>query len=230
MKQSVVQRALVAAGFCALVVGLTGGLTACVPLVLGGAAAGTALVATDRRTSGAQLEDEGIELRLLGRVRNELGTRVRVNVVSYNRQVLLTGEVPNEKDKQAIEQIARKVENVGSVVNALAVMNTPSLAGRSADLLITGRLKAAILDASDLEINAIKVITEHNVVYLMGRVTKREADRVTNIARTIAGVQRVVRVFEDISEEELRRLRPAKSEPAPAPSAAPSPAPAKPKV
>jgi osmotically-inducible protein OsmY len=218
MKQSVVQRALVAAGFCAVVVGLTGSLTACVPLVVGGAAAGTALVATDRRTSGAQLEDEGIELRLLGRVRSDLGTRVRVNVVSYNRQVLLTGEVPNEKDKQTIEQIARKVENVASVVNALAVMNTPSLAGRSADLLITGRLKAAILDASDLEINAIKVVTEHNVVYLMGRVTKREADRVTNIARTIAGVQRVVRVFEDISEEELRRMRPAKSEPAPVPA------------
>ncbi|MEY3487519.1 MAG: hypothetical protein RL075_1524 [Pseudomonadota bacterium] len=218
MKQSVVQRALVAAGFCAVVVGLSGSLTACVPLVVGGAAAGTALVATDRRTSGAQLEDEGIELRLLGRVRSDLGTRVRVNVVSYNRQVLLTGEVPNEKDKQTIEQIARKVENVASVVNALAVMNTPSLAGRSADLLITGRLKAAILDASDLEINAIKVITEHNVVYLMGRVTKREADRVTNIARTISGVQRVVRVFEDISEEELRRMRPAKSEPAPVPA------------
>jgi osmotically-inducible protein OsmY len=220
MKQSVVQRALVAAGFCAVVVGLTGSLTACVPLVVGGAAAGTALVATDRRTSGAQLEDEGIELRMLARVRSDIGTRVRVNVVSYNRQVLLTGEVPNEKDKQAIEQIARKVENVGSVVNALAVMNTPSLAGRSADLLITGRLKAAILDASDLEINAIKVITEHNVVYLMGRVTKREADRVTNIARTISGVQRVVRVFEDISEEELRRMRPAKSEPTPAPAPA----------
>jgi osmotically-inducible protein OsmY len=224
MKQSVVQRALVAAGFCVVVVGLAGSLTACVPLVVGGAAAGTALVATDRRTSGAQLEDEGIELRLLGRVRSDLGTRVRVNVVSYNRQVLLTGEVPNEKDKQTVEQIARKVENVDSVVNALAIMNTPSLAGRSADLLITGRLKAAILDTSDLEINAIKVITEHNVVYLMGRVTKREADRATNIARTISGVQRVVRVFEDISEEELRRLRPAKSEPAPAP------APAKPKV
>jgi osmotically-inducible protein OsmY len=218
MKQSVVQRALVAAGFCAVVVGLTGSLTACVPLVVGGAAAGTALVATDRRTSGAQLEDEGIELRVLARVRSDIGTRVRVNVVSYNRQVLLTGEVPNEKDKQTIEQIARKVENVASVVNALAVMNTPSLAGRSADLLITGRLKAAILDASDLEINAIKVITEHNVVYLMGRVTKREADRVTNIARTISGVQRVVRVFEDISEEELRRMRPAKSEPAPVPA------------
>lgn len=222
MKQSVVQRALVAAGFCAVVVGLAGSLTACVPLVVGGAAAGASLVATDRRTPGAQLEDEGIELRLLGRVRSDLGTRVRVNVVSYNRQVLLTGEVPNEKDKQTIEQIARKVENVSSVVNALAVMNTPSLTSRSADLLITGRLKAALLDANDLEINAIKVVTEHSVVYLMGRVTRREAERVTNIARAIPGVQRVVRVFEDISEEELRRQRPAKSEPAPAPAPAKS--------
>jgi osmotically-inducible protein OsmY len=224
MKQSIFQRALVAAGFCAAAVGLTSSLTACVPLVIGGAAAGTAMVATDRRTSGAQLEDEGIELRVLSRIRSDIGTRVRISVVSYNRQVLLTGEVASDKDKQAVEKLAGKVENVGSVVNALAVMNTPSLADRSADLLITGRLKAAILDASDLESNAFKVVTEHNVVYLMGRVTKREADRVTNIARSISGVQRVVRVFEDISEEELRRLRPAKTEPAPAP------APAKPKA
>jgi osmotically-inducible protein OsmY len=139
---------------------------------------------------------------------------VRVNVVSYNRQVLLTGEVPNDKDKLAVEQLIAKVENVVSVVNSLAVRNTPSLADRSSDLLITGRIKAALLDANDLESNAVKVITEHSVVYLMGRVTKREADRVTNIARTIPGVQRVVRVFEDISEQELRGLRPAKSEPA----------------
>jgi len=218
MKQSVVQRALVAAGFCAAVLALTSTLTACVPLVLGGAAAGTMMVATDRRTSGTQLEDEGIELRGLSRIRGDFGTRVRVNVTSYNRQVLLTGEVPNEKDKQAVEQLIAKVDNVVSVVNSLAVRNTPSLADRSADLLITGRIKAALLDASDLESNAVKVITEHSVVYLMGRVTKREADRVTNIARTIPGVQRVVRVFEDISEQELRGLRPAKSEPQPAPA------------
>jgi osmotically-inducible protein OsmY len=141
---------------------------------------------------------------------------VRVNLTSYNRQVLLTGEVPNEKDKLAVEQLIAKVENVVSVVNSLAVRNTPSLADRSSDLLITGRIKAALLDANDLESNAVKVITEHSVVYLMGRVTKREADRVTNIARTISGVQRVVKVFEDISEQDLRGLRPAKSEPAPA--------------
>ena len=149
MKQSVVQRALVAAGFCGAVLALTSTLTACVPLVLGGAAAGTMMVATDRRTSGAQLEDEGIELRGLSRIRGDFGTRVRVNVVSYNRQVLLTGEVPNEKDKQAVEQLIAKVENVVSVVNSLAVRNTPSLADRSADLLITGRIKAALLDARD---------------------------------------------------------------------------------
>jgi osmotically-inducible protein OsmY len=216
MKQSVVQRALVAAGFCSAIFALTSTLTACVPLLLGGAAAGTMMVATDRRTSGAQLEDEGIELRGLSRIRGDLGTRVRVNVTSYNRQVLLTGEVPNEKDKLAVEQLINKVDNVVSVVNSLAVRNTPSLADRSSDLLITGRIKAALLDANDLESNAVKVITEHSVVYLMGRVTKREADRITNIARTIPGVQRVVRVFEDISEQDLRSLRPVKSEPVPA--------------
>ena len=216
MKQSVVQRALVAAGFCGAVLALTSTLTACVPLVLGGAAAGTMMVATDRRTSGAQLEDEGIELRGLSRIRGDFGTRVRVNVTSYNRQVLLTGEVPNEKDKQAVEQLIAKVENVVSVVNSLAVRNTPSLADRSADLLITGRIKAALLDASDLESNAVKVITEQKVVYLMGRVTKREADRITKISSITSGVQRVVRVFDYISEQDLRSLRPVKSEPVPA--------------
>jgi osmotically-inducible protein OsmY len=216
MKQSVVQRALVAAGFCSAILALTSTLTACVPLVLGGAAVGTMMVATDRRTSGAQLEDEGIELRGLSRIRGDFGTRVRVNVTSYNRQVLLTGEVPNEKDKLAVEQLIAKVENVVSVVNELAVRNTPSLADRSADLLITGLIKAALLDANDLESNAVKVITEQKVVYLMGRVTKREADRITKISSITSGVQRVVRVFDYISEQDLRSLRPVKSEPVPA--------------
>ena len=209
MNPSVFQRRLIAAGFTAAVVGIASSLTACVPLVLGGAAAGTALVATDRRTSGAQLEDEGIELRSLSRVRENFGTRVRVNTVSFNRQVLLTGEVPNLQDKQAVEDMVKKIQNVASVVNELGVRSSPSLADRSSDLLITGRLKAAILDARDLQSNAFKVVTENNTVYLMGRVTQREADRVTGIARTIPGTQRVVRIFETISEDELRRLQPS---------------------
>jgi len=219
MNQSVFKRRLLAVGFTAAIVGVAGSLTACVPLVLGGAAAGTAMVATDRRTSGAQLEDEGIELRTLTRVRENFGTRVRVSTVSFNRQVLLTGEVPSLQDKQAVEDMVKKIQNVGSVVNELGVRNSPSLAERSADLLITGRLKAAILDARDLQSNAIKVVTENNTVYLMGRVTQRESERVTGIARGISGVQRVVRIFETISEDELRRLQPQRSETAEPPKA-----------
>ncbi len=208
MNPSTLKRRLLAAGFAAAVVGVAGSLTACVPLILGGAA-GTAMVATDRRTSGAQLEDEGIELRTLSRVRDSFGTRVRVSTVSFNRQVLLTGEVPNLQDKQAVEDMVKKIQNVGSVVNELGVRNSPSFTERSADLLITGRLKAAILDARDLQSNAFKVVTENGTVYLMGRVTSRESDRVTGIARGISGVQRVVRIFETISEDELLRLQPA---------------------
>ena len=219
MNPSVFQRRLLAAGFTVAIVGIAGSLTACVPLVLGGAAAGTALVATDRRTSGAQLEDEGIELRALSRVRENFGTRVRVSTVSFNRQVLLIGEVPNLQDKQAVEDMVKKIQNVTSVVNELGVRSSPSLVDRSSDLLITGRLKAAILDARDLQSNAFKVVTENNTVYLLGRVTKREADRVTDIARSIPGTQRVVRIFETISEDELRRLQPQRSEPVVPPKA-----------
>ena len=211
MNPSIFKRRLLAVGFTVAVVGVTGSLTACVPLVLGGAAAGTALVATDRRTSGAQLEDEGIELRALSRVRESFGTRVRVSTVSFNRQVLLIGEVPSLQDKQAVEDMVKTIQNVDSVVNELGVRNSPSLADRSGDLLITGRLKAAILDARDLQSNAFKVVTENNTVYLMGRVTQREADRVTGIARTIPGTQRVVRIFETITEEELQRLQPSRA-------------------
>jgi osmotically-inducible protein OsmY len=211
MNPSILKRRLLTAGFAVAVVGVAGSLTACVPLVIGGAAAGTALVATDRRTAGAQLEDQGIELRALSDVRSTFGTRVRVSTVSFNRQVLLIGEVPNAQDKQAVEALVKKVDNVDSVVNELGVRNSPSLADRSGDLLITGRVKAAILDARDLQSNAFKVVTSNNTVYLMGRVTKRESDRVTAIARGVTGVQRVVRIFENISEEELLRLQPSRA-------------------
>jgi osmotically-inducible protein OsmY len=213
MNPSILKRRLLTAGFSVAVIGAAASLSACVPLVIGGAAAGTALVATDRRTAGAQLEDQGIELRTLSEVRNTFGTRVRVSTVSFNRQVLLTGEVPNAQDKQAVGDLVKKIENVDSVVNELGVRNSPSLADRSGDLLITGRVKAAILDARDLQSNAFKVVTSNNTVYLMGRVTKRESDRVTTIARGTTGVQRVVRIFETISEDELLRLQPSRAAP-----------------
>jgi osmotically-inducible protein OsmY len=208
---------------------LGGALTACAPLVIGGAVTG-ALVAVDRRTSGAQLEDQGIELRAANRLRDAVGDRVNVSVTSYNRQVLLTGEVGNERDKALVEQTVAGVENVRSIVNELAVLGSPSLTQRSADTLITGRVKAAMLDSNDVTGTAFKVITNRGTVYLMGRVTQREADRATDIARNTSGVQRVVRVLEIISEEELARLRlqpaaaPAPAAPAPSSGAAPAPA------
>ncbi|MFM9902059.1 MAG: BON domain-containing protein [Polaromonas sp.] len=199
------QRLVLAA--CAAVL-MTSALTACIPLVAGGVAGG-ALLAADRRTSGAQLEDEGIELRALSRIRSNIGERVHVNLTSYNRQVLLTGEVPNAQDKAAVEQIVSKVENVSGVVNDLEVASASTLGQRSSDTLVTGRVKAALIDARDLQFNAFKVVTERGVVYLMGRVTQREADRATAVARAITDVQKVVRVFEIISEAELARLQPA---------------------
>jgi len=183
-------------------------LSACVPLVVGGAAIGGALVATDRRTTGTQIEDEGIELRSIGRINENLGSRVHVNVTSYNRQVLLTGEVPSAQDRQLVEQIVSRVDNVRSVVNELAVLGASSLTQRSSDALITGKVKAAMVDSKDLFANAYKVVTERGTVYLMGRVTQREADRATEIARRTGGVQKVVRLLEIISEEELQRTLP----------------------
>ena len=195
---------------------LVGTLTACVPLVIGGAAAGGSLVATDRRTSGAQLEDEGIELRGTSRIRSSLGDRGHINLTSYNRQVLLTGEVPTAQDKQRVEQIVSRVENVMTVVNELSVAGNSSLTQRSADTLVTGRVKAQLIDAPDLFSNAFKVISERGTTYLMGRVTQREADRATNVVRGTPGVQKVVRIFEVISEDELARLLPSPSKPQPA--------------
>jgi len=182
-------------------------LSACAPLMLAGAA-GTVMVASDRRTAGTQLEDESIELRAKSAIRDQLGTRVRVDVAAYNRQALLTGEVGNAADKQAAERIVQAVQNVASVVNDLAVANSASLRDRSADLVITGRVKAAFIDKK-VPITAVKVTTERSVVYLMGRVTAAEGAQATEAARSVSGVQRVVRMFETISQQELDRLQAA---------------------
>lgn len=186
--------------------------TACVPLMVGGAVVGT-LVATDRRTSGAQLEDEGIDLRSANRIREALGDRAHVNINSYNRQVLLTGEVPTAQDKQNVEQIVSKVDNVRSIVNGIAVLGNSTIGQRSSDSLLTAKVKAGLVDAKDLFAGAFKVVTERGTTYLMGRVSQREADRATEVARGVGGVQKVVRIFEIISEYEFKSLLP---QPAPA--------------
>lgn len=180
-------------------------LSACAPLLLGGAVM-TGVLVTDRRTTGAQVEDEGIELKVASAVRQDLGDRVHLNVTSFNRKVLLTGEASSLADKERAEKLAQAQENVQSVINDLALATPSSLSQRSKDIVTTSRVKAAFVDAKDLQVNAIKVSTERGTVYLMGRVTSREAKRASDIVRGIPGVTKVVRVFDEISEEELQRL------------------------
>lgn len=180
-------------------------LSGCAPLVVGGAVM-TGVVAVDRRTAGTQLEDEGIELKVATAINKELGDRVHLNVTSYNRRVLLSGEVRSEADRARATVLAQSQENVKDVINDLAIGAPSSLTQRTKDAVITGQVKAAFLDAKDLQSNAVKVVTERGVVYLMGRVTTREAQRATDIARGVSGVAKVVRLFEDISEDELKRL------------------------
>ena len=194
-----------------------GGLTACFPLMMGGAVMGT-LVATDRRTSGTVVEDEGIEIKAANRLRDTFGERVHANVTSYNRRVLITGEVPSAEDKALVEKVVIGVENVRNVVNELAVMGNSTLTQRSSDALVTGRVKAGLVDARDLFANSFKIRTEHGVTYIMGRVTQREANRATEVITATTGVQRLVRVLEIISEEELARMLPPSNPPEPAKS------------
>ena len=191
---------------------LMGSLSACVPLLLGGGAVTTALVASDRRTSGMYLEDERIEQRAAAQLRELLKDGGRASVTSFNRVALITGEVRTEAEKTEAGRLVAGVENVRSVVNELEVVPfVSSLTQRSKDAFITSKVKASLIDAKDLQANSIKVVTELNVVYLMGIVTPRESKRAAEIARGVNDVRKVVRVFESIPEEELARY---KNEPA----------------
>ena len=205
-------------------------LGGCVPLVVGSAAVGTAMVVSDRRTSGSQLEDEGIEMRAANRIGELLGDSGHVSATSYNRTLLLTGEVPNAQLRQQIGDAAARIDNVRTVVNETVVDFPASITQRSADTLTTGRVKAALVDTRNIQSRAIKVLTDRGVVYLMGIVTQREADIAAEVARNVGGVQKVVRVLEVVSENELARARAAGSGTtpvaAPAPAASPLPPPA----
>jgi osmotically-inducible protein OsmY len=183
---------------------LAASLSACVPLVVGGAAVvGAGMVATDRRSSGAQLDDQGIELRASARVREIANDQMYVSVISYNRQVLLTGAVGSDADRRRVEDVVRRVDNVRSVVNELTIGAPSTFHERSSDTLIAGKIKASLLDAKDIFANSFKVVVERGTVYLMGLATRRETDRATEIARGVSGVQKVVRVVEIVSEAEL---------------------------
>ncbi len=180
-------------------------LQGCFPVVATGVGAGAALV-SDRRTSGTYVEDEGIEWKVTSRIRERFGDAVHVNVTSYNRNVLLTGEIPNESVRGELDRIVAGVEHVRGVINEVVVGPHSALTSRGNDALITSNVKARFVDAQRFSAHHVKVVTEANVVFLLGIVTRAEADAAAEVARTSKGVRKVVRVFEYISEDEARRI------------------------
>ena len=170
-------------------------LQGCIEMAVMGAGAAV-LSVFDRRTTGAQIDDEGIELRSSNRVGERFGDRVHVNITSFNRSVLLTGEVPDAKVKEEIEKIVAATVNVRSVTNDLQVAGGASLSSRASDATITGKVKARFLDANRFNPLLVKVVTEASVVYLLGIVTESEATEAVEVARTTGGVRKVVKVFE----------------------------------
>jgi len=200
------RRALHAIALAASAAAVTSALQGCV-LLLGGAAVEGGLVLTDRRTSGAQLEDEAIELKSGQRIHDAVGDRAHVSVTSYNRVALITGEVPTEADKATVVNTVKGIENVHNVDDELVVGANATLSTISSDTVITSRVKTALFGAKDVQSNSIKVVTARGNVYLMGLVTEREAARATEIARNVPSVMKVVRVFEILSEAELANLQ-----------------------
>ncbi len=172
----------------------------CVPMVGLGVGAGVGAtgvaMSEDRRTSGTFIEDEGIELKSTRRLNEQLGSKAHINVTSFNRNVLLTGEVPDRASKELAEKLVMSIENVQNIANELAVGGISSLASRSNDALLTTKVKGRLLTAEAVQINHIKVITENSVVYLMGVVKRVEANSAASVASSTAGVSKVIKVFQ----------------------------------
>lgn len=187
-------------GLCAIC------LQGCIELAVGSAVVGT-LAATDRRTFGAQTEDKSIVLKAESKINSVVGAYGHVNANSFNRRVLITGEVRDEALQAKIEREISSIEGVQGVVNELTIGGSSSLGGRSNDTLITGKVKAALVDTQDIQSNTFKVVTEAGVVYLMGRVTQREGALAAEAASRVSGTRKVVKVLEYISEDELRQIR-----------------------
>lgn len=189
---------------CAMLLSLQG----CVEMAVGSAIVGT-FAATDRRTFGAQTEDKSITLKGELRMSRVFGSSAHINVSSFNRRVLLTGEVADEQARASAEREMRAVEGVQSVSNELQIAGLSSYSSRSNDTLITTKVKASLVDARDIYSSAFKVVTEAGVVFLMGRVTQREGNQAGEVARGVSGVRKVVKVFDYISEEDLKEYMPA---------------------
>ena len=186
---------------------LLASLSGCVALVVGGAAAGAAAT-VDRRTLGAQTEDKAISVKADLRLPKVAGPDSHVNATSYNRQVLLTGEVKEAAAKAAVEKEAKAIDGVASVANEIIIGGPATYTARSNDALITGKVKASLVDMKTITATSFKVVTDKTVVYLMGRVTQREGQVGADVARSVSGVSKVVKMFEYISEDEMRALSP----------------------
>ncbi|WP_426114036.1 BON domain-containing protein [Massilia sp. PWRC2] len=189
---------------------LLASLSGCVEMVVGGAVMG-AVATADRRTLGAQTEDKSITVKAELRVPKIAGQDAHVNIASFNRKVLLTGEVPDAGAKATVEREVRAIEGVQSIENELEVAGPSSYTSRSSDALITTKVKASLVDMKTISATSFKVVTERGVVYLMGRVTQREGQLAADITRGVSGVQKVVKIFEYITEDELRAMQPAKT-------------------
>lgn len=203
-KQGMKKFALQAVLLGTVVVSLQG----CIEMAVGTAVVST-LAATDRRTFGAQTEDKSIVLKGEARMANIFGDSAHVNVTSFNRKALLTGEVKDAAAKQAAEREMAAVEGVVSVANELEIAPVSTYSARSNDALITTKVKASFVDQKDLAANAIKVVTERGTVFLMGRVTPAEGKLAGEITSGVSGVRKVVKLFEYITPEELSKLNPS---------------------
>lgn len=180
-----------------LVAALSTQITACVPVVVGGAAAGGAMAA-DRRSSGAYIEDQEIELKAGKAIDDELKSNVHANVTSYNRHVLITGEVSSDANKAKAESLVKPIQNVNSINNQLVVGPNSSISKRANDTYITSKVKTNFLTANKFSANYVKVVTENGTVFLLGLVTRKEGNDAAEIASGTSGVSKVVKVFEYI--------------------------------
>ena len=171
-------------------------LAGCVPVLIGAAGGMAATTIEDRRRTGVQIDDEGIELRAGNRISERYSDQVHVNATSYNHNLLLTGEVPDARTKEDIEKIARAVPGVRGVSNELEIAGISSLGARTNDSYLTSKVKASFIDARKFSAVHVKVISENGVVYLLGIVSEQEANDAVELARTVAGVRKVVKIFE----------------------------------
>lgn len=172
-------------------------LPGCAPLVIGAVAAGTAVVATDRRSTGAQLDDKTIQVRVANELRDALkGSDIHINVNSYERRVLLTGEVASEAVKAQAGSVAARSKDVRLVNNELIVAPPSTFGERTEDNTLGTRVRAAFVNTREIAFNSIDIVTERRTIYLMGAVTQKEADVAAHVASRVPGVKQVVKLFD----------------------------------